>query len=746
MAAARSAKSADRTENASGGSLIDPGIAESIVSGSCGDPFGVLGVHPLDGKWVVRTFAPGAEEAEYVGPAGGRRAMTRLHDEGLFAVLVDRRPRSYTICAARENARWTYDDPYRFGPRLGPLDEHLFSEGTNLRLWTTLGAHPCRHEGVDGTSFAVWAPNARRVSVVGDFNQWDGRRHAMRARGATGVWEIFLPDIEPGANYMYEILGSDGKLQPLKADPVGFGAKLRPDTRSVVRDIASFDWQDGEWMNARAAHHRIDGPISIYEVHAGSWRRREDGTWLSYREMAEQLVPYVADLGFTHIEMLPLSEHPFDGSWGYQPIGLYAPTSRFGSADDFRTLVEACHKAGIGLILDWVPAHFPTDPHGLGHFDGTALYEHSDPREGFHQDWNTLIYNLGRREVANYLIANALYWIHEHHVDALRVDAVASLLYRDYSRKEGEWVPNIHGGRENLEAIDFLRRMNSATYGEDSSIMTIAEESTAWPGVSRPVHDGGLGFGFKWNMGWMHDTLDYMSEDPMHRSYHHSKMTFGLHYAFSENFILPLSHDEVVHGKGSILGKMPGGRPEKFANLRAYYAFMFAHPGKKLLFMGQEFGQETEWNHEGPLPWGSLEDPLHKGVQSLIRDLNRLYRERPALHSRDCREDGFEWIDGAADQASVFAWIRRGDGSTRPVIAIFNFSGIEHRGWRIGVPAAGHWSEILNTSSEHYAGWGGGNFGGVDAEPVQSHGRDHSIVLTLPALSALFLELDAPTG
>ena len=446
-------------------------------------------------------------------------------------------------------------------------------------------------------------------------------------------------------------------------------------------------------------------------------------------------------MGFSHIEMLPLTEYPFDGSWGYQPTGLFAPTSRFGTLEDFRALVEACHAADIGIILDWVPGHFPTDAHGLGRFDGTHLYEHADSREGYHQDWKTLIYNYGRHEVGNFLVASALYWLKEHHVDGLRVDAVASMLYRDYSRKAGEWVPNIHGGRENLEAIDMMRRMNTEAYGRDASIMTIAEVSTAWPGVSRPVHEGGLGFGFKWNMGWMNDTLSYMAEDPLYRPHHHGKMTFGLQYAFSENFILPLSHDEVVHGKGSVLGRMPGGRAEQFANLRAYYTFMFAHPGKKLLFMGQEFGQTAEWNHDIALPWEALEDPLHRGVQSLVRDLNRLYRDTPALHERDSRAEGFEWLDGGADKDSVFAWLRHGDGETPPVLAIFNFSGVEHRDWRIGVGHAGYWSEILNSSSENYNGWGGGNLGGVQTEAVESHGRQHSMALTLPALSGLLFQL-----
>lgn len=721
--------------------LIGDDDAARIVHGSHDDVFSVLGVHPSPDGWIVRTFAPDAERADLICADGTGLAMTRVHDDGLFAVLLNRRPDGYRIAPSRDGVSWQYDDPFRFGPRLGRLDEHLISEGTNHRLWQALGAHPTRHEDTDGTVFAVWAPNAQRVSVVGDFNGWDGRRHVMRHRGATGVWEIFAPGIGAGTAYMYEILDAGGSLLPLKADPVGFGAMPRPDTRSVVRALDDHVWTDTQWMITRGNRQSIDRPISIYEIHAGSWQRAEDGGWLGYRDLAERLVPYVRDMGFTHIEMLPLSEHPFDGSWGYQPTGLFAPTSRFGTVEDFRALVEACHAADIGFILDWVPGHFPTDSHGLGRFDGTPLYEYADPREGFHQDWNTLIYNFGRREVANFLTANALYWLKEHHVDGLRVDAVASMLYRDYSRKPGEWVPNIHGGRENLEAIDMLRSLNTLADGEDASIMNIAEESTAWPGVSQPVHEGGLGFGFKWNMGWMHDTLAYMAEDPMYRPHHHGKMSFGLHYAFSENFILPLSHDEVVHGKDSVLGKMPGGRTEKFANLRAYYTFMYAHPGKKLLFMGQEFAQATEWNHDTALPWNTLDDPLHRGVQSLVRDLNRLYREHPALHVRDCRPDGFEWLDGAAERDSVFAWLRHGEGDAPPVLAIFNFSGVEHRDWRLGVPHAGRWSEILNSSAESYGGWGGGNLGGVTTERVASHGRPHSIALTLPELSGLLFEL-----
>ncbi|MEM1164018.1 MAG: 1,4-alpha-glucan branching protein GlgB, partial [Pseudomonadota bacterium] len=585
--------------------------------------------------------------------------------------------------------------------------------------------------------------NARRVSVVGDFNAWDGRRHAMRQRGATGVWEIFAPAVGAGDVYKYEIICSDGERLPLKADPAGMRGEMRPATGSIVAAVP--EPGDDPWFATRAARHRPDQPISIYEVHVGSWQKREDGGFLNWQELAKELVPYAAGLGFTHIELMPITEHPFDGSWGYQPIGLFAPTARHGSADDFKAFVTACHDADIGLILDWVPAHFPSDEHGLARFDGTALYEHEDPREGFHKDWNTLIYNFGRREVANFLIANAIYWLRCHGVDGLRVDAVASMLYRDYSREDGQWIPNAHGGRENIEAIEFLRNMNREVYGRVPGVVTIAEESTAWPGVSQPVHHGGLGFGYKWNMGWMNDTLTYVSRDPVYRSYHHNQLTFGLLYAFTENFILPLSHDEVVHGKGSILDRMPGDWPDKFANLRAYYAFMFAHPGKKLLFMGQEFGQAGEWNFEQSLPWASLDDPLHRGVQSLVRDLNRIYRSAGALHAGDAVGSGFEWLDGSAKDACVMAWIRRGGPDDSPVVVVINFSGSEHGDWRVGVPDPGFWAEMLNTDASVYGGGGRGNLGGKQSEAVPHHGQSQSVVLTLPPLSVIFLQRSAPS-
>jgi 1,4-alpha-glucan branching enzyme len=594
-------------------------------------------------------------------------------------------------------------------------------------------------EGLAGTSFAVFAPNASRVSVVGDFNGWDGRRHPMRKRQESGLWEIFLPALDRGVLYKYELLGPHGELLPLKADPFGFEQELPPSTASRIHGLPSHSWSDEDWRAAAAAAHDITSPISIYEVHLGSWRRGAYNTFLDYDALAETLVPYVKDMGFTHVELLPVTEHPFYGSWGYQPIGLFAPTARHGSPQAFARFVEACHRAGIGVIMDWVPAHFPADPHGLGRFDGTSLYEHQDPRQGFHRDWNTLIYNFGRREVANFLLASALFWLERYHIDGLRVDAVASMLYLDYSRPPGEWVPNIHGGRENIDAVRFLREMNSEVYAADPGAMTIAEESTAWPRVSHPVHLGGLGFGYKWNMGWMHDTLDYMSRDPIHRRYHHDRLTFGLLYAFSENFILPLSHDEVVHGKRSILGRMPGDRWQRFANLRAYYAFMWCHPGKKLIFMGSEFGQENEWAHEHSLDWHLLADPLHRSVQDLVRDLNWLYRSTPALHRLDTSPDGFSWVDANDGDNSVLSFLRFAPDQPA-VLVVCNFTPVVRRDYRVGVPAGGYWRERINTDAAVYGGSNVGNAGGVVSEGTSCHNRPFSLRLTLPPLATLIFE------
>jgi 1,4-alpha-glucan branching enzyme len=635
---------------------------------------------------------------------------------------------------------WEAHDPYRFPPVLGEIDVYLLAEGSHRRMWERLGAHPRTIDGVEGVAFAVWAPNARRVSVVGDFNQWDGRRHPMRKRIEAGIWEIFVPGIPHGAVYKYELLGLDGALLPLKADPVGFAQENPPATGSRISGLPRHDWADSEWMADRQQRQSLNAPVSIYEVHLGSWRRKDGDEYLTYSDLTETLIPYVKEMGFTHIECLPVSEHPFSGSWGYQPIGLFAPTSRFGAPEDFARFVDRCHQEGVGVIIDWVPAHFPTDAHGLARFDGTALYEHEDWRLGFHRDWNTLIYNFGRTEVRNFLIANALYWLDVFHIDALRVDAVASMLYLDYSRRAGEWIPNVHGGRENLDAIAFLRELNVRTFGDHPGSTTIAEESTAWPQVSRPVDGGGLGFGYKWNMGWMHDTLDYIGRDPIHRRHHHHQMTFGIHYAFSENFVLPLSHDEVVHGKGSLFTRMPGDRWQKFANLRAYFGFMWTHPGKKLLFMGGEIAQPREWNHDQSLDWHLLGDPSHRQIQALVKDLNRLYCELPALHYHDCDPAGFEWIDATDADNSTYAYMRRGRAEDSPVLVICNFTPVVRHEYRIGVPHAGRWVERLNTDAALYGGSNVGNTGGVIAEPTPWQGRSASLKLTLPPLSTLVFE------
>ncbi len=713
--------------------LIDTLTARAIAEGRHADPFAVLGPH--DGR--VTAFVPGAS-AVWVEGAGEAVPMAPHPDapELFWAPFAGRH---YRLRAHGANGtEWTFEDPYRFGPVLGEIDEYLLGEGTHQRLWEALGAHPVTQDGVAGVHFAVWAPNARRVSVVGDFNVWDGRRHVMRRRGATGVWEIFMPGLSEGAIYKYEIVGPSGYVGPLKADPVGFGSEHPPATGSVVRRIGTHPWADRDWMAARHGANSVDAPISVYEVHLGSWRRAEGGARpLSYHELASELVDYASWMGFTHLELLPVSEHPFDGSWGYQPVGMFAPTIRHGTPEEFAAFVDAAHAKGLGIIIDWVPGHFPTDQHGLGRFDGTALYEHQDPREGFHQDWNTLIYNYGRREVANYLVSNALYWLGEYHIDGLRVDAVASMLYRDYSRREGEWIPNVHGGRENYEAIDVLRRMNAAAYAANPGIMTVAEESTAFPGVSRPVDHGGLGFGFKWNMGWMNDTLTYIQKDPIHRKYHHNQMTFGLVYAWSENFILPISHDEVVHGKGSMLEKMPGDAWQKFANLRAYYGFMWGHPGKKLLFMGQEFAQGREWNHAQSLDWHQTDDPQHRGVQLLVRDLNALYRGTPALHRHDARPEGFGWIEANDAENSVFAWVRKGGPHDPMVVVASNFTPVVRAGYRLGFPAPGRWTEVMNTDAETYGGSGIGNAGSVTTEPQAWQGHAHSAAVTLPPLGTV---------
>ncbi len=622
---------------------------------------------------------------------------------------------------------------------LGDLDLHLLGEGTHLRAYEKLGAHPRQLGGVDGVSFAVWAPNAQSVSVVGDFNGWDGRCHPLRQPGANGFWEIFVPGVGLGALYKFQIHGPAGNLLPLKADPFAFRCEAAPGTASIVHGLQDHPWGDGAWMETRRRTRTHEAPVSIYELHLGSWRRRPDGTYMTYGEIAADLAPYASWLGFTHVQLLPIMEHPFDPSWGYQPLGLFAPTSRFGGPEDFKLFVDTLHQAGLGVILDWVPAHFPEDSHGLGQFDGTHLYEHADPRQGRHMDWGTLIYNFGRTEVQNFLIANALFWLDRYHIDGLRVDAVASMLYLDYSREAGQWIPNRHGGRENLEAVAFLRRLNEVVYGHFPDACTIAEESTAWPAVSRPTDQGGLGFGFKWDMGWMHDTLRYLGQGMMARPHHHDQITFSMLYHDSENYVLPLSHDEVVHGKRSILGRMPGDAWERMANLRLLYAWLYAHGGKKLLFMGGEFGQGREWNHDTALDWGLLEQPAHKGIHDLVRDLNGLYRSHPALHQGDCQSGGFAWIDCGDRFNSVLTLLRRGADPADFMAIAFNFTSLTQSGYRVGVPQAGTYTELLNTDSMHYGGRNEGNTGRIRTEPVPAHGFPQSLNLTLPPLAALFL-------
>ena len=720
---------------------------EHIIAARHGDPFQVLGMHDTPAGQVVRAFVPHAETLDVVDAKGAVMArLAQRHPAGFFEGLVERAAKrfGYRLNAANSSAQWQLSDPYGFSPVLGATDDYLLVEGTHKQLYERLGAHVMVHEGVGGTHFALWAPHAARVSVVGDFNEWDGRRHQMRKRIDSGLWEIFAPGIGEGAVYKFEIISASGRLLPLKADPFGFGAQMRPATASVVTRTDQFTWQDGAFMARRAQADARRQPVSAYEVHLGSWRRGPDNRFLSYDELAEQLVPYAAGMGFTHLELMPISEHPLDDSWGYQPIGLFAPTRRFGDPAGFARFVNAAHLAGLGIILDWVPAHFPVDVHGLDHFDGEALYEDADPKRGFHPDWNTAIYDFGRAEVANFLAANALYWLERFHIDGLRVDAVASMLYLDYSRKAGQWTPNKDGGNHNLEAVAFLRRVNELVYAASPGTMMIAEESTSWPGVSQPVYAGGLGFGYKWNMGWMNDTLSYMAQEPIHRSYHHNQMTFGMAYAFSENFVLPISHDEVVHGKGSLLGKMPGDDWQKFANLRAYLAFMWGHPGKKLLFMGQEFGQRNEWNFRQSLDWHEMNDDawqgeFHRGLQRQVRDLNLLYREIAALHGRDCESDGFDWINADDSAQSVFSWLRFGADRASCVAVISNLTPVERHGYRLGLPYGGRWREIFNSNAGVYGGTGSGNMGAVQADGAGNNGKPASAEIFLPALATIFL-------
>lgn len=714
-----------------------------LVHGRLNDPFSVLGPHQTAQGRAIRAYFPGAQGVEIRSAKdGGLLGQLTPHSEydGFFSALIPG-DESYVFRIHWPGSVQETEDVYGFGNLLSDLDLHLFSEGTHWDLATRLGANPGEMDGVHGVRFAVWAPNAQRVSVVGAFNNWDGRRNPMRLRHSAGIWELFVPRLRPGERYKYEIIGADGELLPLKADPLARASERPPATASVVAEVWDFPWTDAEWMSARSRKHATDSPISIYEVHPASWLRPEGEPHgvLDWRELARRLIPYVSALGFTHIELLPVMEHPFGGSWGYQPLSQFAPSARYGKPEEFAHFIDQCHRANIGVILDWVPGHFPTDSHGLAHFDGTALYEHQDPREGFHQDWNTLIYNYGRTEVQGFLIASALYWLEHFHADGLRCDAVASMLYRDYSRQPGQWIPNVYGGRENLEAIGFLRRLNATVSGRCPGALMIAEESTAWPGVTAPVSNGGLGFAYKWNMGWMHDTLSYLSREPVHRPWHHNELTFGLLYAYSEHFVLPISHDEVVHGKGSLYQRAPGDDWQKMANLRVLFCYMWTQPGKKLLFMGSEIGQYDEWNHDASLPWDLLRENSHGGLQRLIRDLNHLYGRERALQG-DSDPQGFRWIVADDAAQSIYAYERR-SGDSRPIVGIFNFTPVPRHNYRLGVPLTGRWYEIINSDSQHYGGSNLGNAGGVEAEPIAAHGYGQSVSLLIPPLAGILLQV-----
>jgi 1,4-alpha-glucan branching enzyme len=710
---------------------------QRIVDARHHDPFSVLGRHRTDQGELVRAFIPHAREVRI---EEGQRPMTRIDGTDIFewrgpAGLL---PDHYHLAWRDQyDAQQKRVDAYCFGPQVSDFDLYLFGEGRHWHVYRILGAHEVTVDGARGVLFATWAPSAERVSVVGDFNHWDGRAHPMRVRGGSGVWELFIPGLHAGAIYKFELRNREHGTIHVKSDPYGQRFELRPSTASIVAEDSTHAWRDSEWMSARTRWDWMHAPVSIYEVHLGSWQRDEHGFFLGYRELAHRLADYVVAMGYTHVELLPIAEHPLDASWGYQTLGNYAPTSRFGSPDDFRYFVDHMHARGLGVILDWVPAHFPKDEHGLARFDGSALYEHEDPRRGEHRDWGTLIYNYGRNEVKNYLISSSVYWLEEFHIDGLRVDAVASMLYLDYSRQPGDWVPNMYGGRENLEAITFLREMNEVTHGLFPGVLVCAEESTAWPQVTRPTYVGGLGFSLKWNMGWMHDTLVYASKEPVHRQYHHNELTFGMLYAFTENFILPFSHDEVVHGKASMFNKMPGDDWQKAANLRALYTYMYTYPGKKLLFMGNEFAHGREWDHSSALDWWILDFPHHKGVQSIVRDLNHLYRDMPALHRHEFDGQGFEWIDCHDSAQSVISYARKADGDL--AVVIFNFTPVVRHGYRIGVPRPGYYRVMLNSDSEYY--WGSNVDVGLvlATEPVAWMGHGQSLVLTLPPLAGVIL-------
>lgn len=724
---------------------------QRLVRAEHSDPFAVLGPHPTSRNGrstvAVRALIPDAEHIAVVpdGPHPQPVSMKRIHEAGLFeATLPDHhRSTAYRLrVTEREGTVTERHDPYAFPPLLSDFDIHLFSEGRLFKAYDTLGAHTRTIDGVTGVHFVVWAPNAIRASVVGDFNRWDGRRHQMRSRGGSGLWELFIPDLPEGTIYKYELRSRQQDTPFLKADPYAFAAELRPRTASIVHDITKYRWDDRDWMETRAKRDPLSSPMAIYEVHLGSWMRvpEEGGRWLTYRELADKLVHYVKHMGYTHIELMPVTEHPFDGSWGYQATGYFAATSRYGSPEDFMAFVDTAHQAGIGIIMDWAPAHFPDDAHGLAWFDGTHLYDHQDPRLGYHPEWNSRIFNYGRTEVKNFLQNSALFWLDKYHIDGLRVDAVASMLYLDYARKAGEWIPNQFGGNENLAAVSFLKELNVLVHQEFPGAITLAEESTAWPGVSHPTYAGGLGFTFKWNMGWMHDMLDYFSNEPVHRKYHHNQITFGLIYAFNENFVLVLSHDEVVHGKRALLDKMPGDDWQRFANLRALYGYMYGHPGKKMLFMGGEFGQWWEWNHEDSLQWHLCQCEPHLGLQRYSHDLNWLYRTEPALYEVDYNWTGFQWIDFSDTEQSVIAFIRKTKDQGNLIICVCNFTPVPRHGYRIGVPREGWYREVLNSDAATYGGGNIGNGGGVQSEPIPCHGQPCSLSLTLPPLGILYLK------
>jgi 1,4-alpha-glucan branching enzyme len=731
-------------------SPMDTGSIEAIAGGYHGAPFDVLGMHPatVNGEQalVIRTFQPQAAAVAIVHNNEHQETL-RVHPDGLFEAVFPGETEFFRYSLAitlPEGTRHEIDDPYRFPPVLTDFDLHLMAEGNHFRLYRKLGAHLIEHEGVRGVSFAIWAPNAERVSVIGGFNQWDGRRHSMRPRGSSGLWEIFIPGLEQGVLYKYEIKTRYMGYMATKSDPCAFFAEMRPRTASIVWDLNRYQWRDEQWMVGRRQLQSLDAPMAIYEAHLGSWKRVADPEqgqrWLSYRELADQLVPYVKQMGYTHIELMPITEFPFDGSWGYQTTGYFAPTSRYGTPDDFRHFIDTAHQAGLGVILDWVPSHFPKDGHGLSFFDGTHLYEHADLRKGEHQDWGSLIYNYGRNEVRAFLLSSALFWLDQYHIDGLRVDAVASMLYLDYSRKQGEWIPNEFGGRENLEAVAFLKRFNELVHHEYPDTLTFAEESTAWPMVSRPTYLGGLGFDLKWNMGWMNDTLEYIEKQPIHRRYHQNSLTFSLLYAFTENFVLPLSHDEVVHGKGALLAKMPGDYWQQFANLRVLYGYMYAHPGKKLLFMGGEIGQWNEWNAHHEVEWVLLYFESHRHIQDYVKALNHLYVAEHALHQVDFSWEGFQWIDIHDVDNSILTFLRRARDPNDIVIVVANFTPVPREGYRIGVPKTGFYRELLNSDAACFGGSNMGNAGGLPSEAMPWQGQPHSILVTVPPLAVVYFK------